>query len=442
MKHVGSGTRERVCVIGLGYIGLPTAAMLATTCVDVVGVDVNDGVIAKLENGELHAEEAGLDSLVKAARDSDRLQLSGTPVPADAFILCVPTPATPEHAADLSFVEAAARSILGVLRPGNLVILESTVPPTTTEHLLVPILEESGLTVERDGHGTTDGLLVVHCPERVIPGSVIRELKENARVIGGMSHNACEVAGQLYRRFVAGEIFFCDATTAEVVKLAENTFRDVNIALANELAGICERVGTDAWNVIRLANHHPRVSLHRPGPGVGGHCISIDPWFLVQSAPDRARLIRTARHVNADQPKLVVQQALEMVEDVAGRPSVVVLGLAYKGGVDDTRESPAIEVVHGLRDAGCDVRIVDPLVTAGFDGAASVEDGFAEADLAVLVADHGEFRELDPQVLGELMRGKRLLDTRCFLDHRRWSEAGFSIQVLGGGHTTVDAQPL
>jgi len=422
----------RVCVLGLGYIGLPTAAVLATSGCRVVGVDTNPAVIRILSEGSLHIEEPDLHVLVDDARDSGRLELATRPEEADVFILCVQTPLTKERQADLSYLESATRSIVPYLRAGNLVVLESTVPPLTTANVIVPILEESGLPVDREGSSEVGELFVVHCPERVIPGHVIQEIVSNARVLGGLSRKAAEQAQELYSIFVEGDLLITDATCAEVVKLAENTHRDVNIALANEMARICEAVNVDVWEVLRLANRHPRVSFLSPGPGVGGHCISIDPWFLVQAAGDVARLIRTARNINDDQPEVVLSVIREMTSGVTN-PKVALLGLAYKGNVDDTRESPALRLISRLRADGFELALVDPHVAQFDPEVVTPASAFEEADLAVVLAAHNEFRTLDPHGLGAKMRHRGLLDTRNCLPVDLWESAGFTVRRLGDG---------
>ena len=428
-----------LCVVGLGYIGLPTAAMFATHGFQVIGVDTNPRVVETLSAGALHIREPGLETLVQAAVKSGNLRVTTQPAPADAFIIAVPTPLrhdTPRHAsdglnghaapgpapdrrasragADLSNVIAAGESIVPHLRPGSLVVLESTVPPRTTLDVLVPILARSGLPLSttEDGRSTDGELHVAHCPERVLPGRILEELVGNARVIGGVSQHAAELAHDLYARFVQGEIILTDATTAELVKLAENTFRDVNIALANELALVAEQVGVDVWETIDLANHHPRVNILKPGPGVGGHCIAVDPWFIAQAAPDVTPLIQTARGVNDARPSRVVELVRQAAGTVA-RPTVACLGLTYKADVDDIRESPSIEVVSLLQRAGCVVRAYDPLVPLGtIDGQVpSLRAAIEAADVVVLLTDHSEFRQLAPDIL-TLLENRAVVDTR------------------------------
>lgn len=416
---------NKICVLGLGYIGLPTASVLATHGFKVVGVDVNEKVIARLQQGEPHIKEPGLRTLVRAAVKSGNLVPRIRPEEADAFIIAVPTPVTPQKQADLSFVKAAAENIVPVLRRGNLVVLESTCPPGTTRDFLAPILAESGLTVGEE-------VFVAYCPERVLPGRILKEIVENDRIIGGINPQSAEKAKHLYSTFVEGKLHLTDATTAEMVKLVENIYRDVNIALANELAAACEELGVDAWEVIELANRHPRVSLHRPGPGVGGHCLPVDPWFVVEKLPTQARLIKLSREINDEQPTRVFGLIAEMTADVPG-PKVAVLGVSYKGNVDDTRESPARVVIRLLEERGYAVAAHDPYVEEFEHGLVGIEEALRGADCAVVMTDHDCYRHLDPAALGGLMRNKRILDTRRVLDAPAWRSAGFWVRVLGSG---------
>lgn len=438
---------KRICVLGLGYIGLPTAAILATHGFAVTGVDVNSHIIDVINNGGIHIEEPGLSALVEAAIKSENLLVSTKPERADAFIIAVPTPLRAEEQrdgraeeqrstgelssaprykrADLRYVESAAESIAPVLGKGNLVILESTVPPKTTEELLTPILEESGLRAGEDFY-------VAHCPERVLPGNMLREIIENDRIIGGINSVSAEKAKELYSSFVAGKIHLTNATTAELAKVMENTYRDVNIALANELSRICMKLGVNVWEVIKLANKHPRVSLLQPGPGVGGHCLSVDPWFVVEQAPQEAQLTHLSREINDSQSRFVVDMIDEMVKGIAS-PKVTVLGVAYKANVDDSRESPAITIIDGLKERGYDVGIYDPHVKSFKHELSRLEETFQGSDCAVLVTDHDEFRNLSEKDLGSLMRTKQIIDTRHILDLEEWQKAGFRVRLLGRG---------
>jgi UDP-N-acetyl-D-mannosaminuronic acid dehydrogenase len=333
---------KKICVLGLGYVGLPTACMFAVQGHKVVGVDVKPGLVEAIGKGEVHIEEAGLKTMLQAAINSRNLVTRSGAEPADVFIISVPTPLGPDKKAELSYVEQAGQSIARVLAPGNLVILESTVPPGTTAIFLCEILSKSGLKPGVDFH-------VAHSPERVLPGNVFTELVKNDRVIGGVTKHSAEAARDLYKSFVEGEIFLTDATTAEMVKLVENTFRDVNIALANELAQLAAENNVDIFEIISLANRHSRVKVHQPGPGVGGHCIPIDPWFIVEKSENSGGLIRHAREINDGVPARIVQ----IVDEVIGNGTtakICIWGVTYKGNVDDTRETPAYPILAALKE--------------------------------------------------------------------------------------------
>lgn len=416
---------KSVCVMGLGYIGLPTAAILASNGFKVLGVDVDQRVVDTVNSGNIHIEEPGLHTVVKAAIGSGNLRASTKPESCEAFILAVPTPLTDDKKADMKFVESSAEMVVPYLQPGCLVVLESTSPPATCRDLLIPILEKSGLKVGRD-------LYLAHCPERVLPGKILKELIQNDRVIGGIDAASAERAREIYATFVEGQIFMTDATTAETVKLVENTFRDVNIALANELALVCERMGIDFWEVARLANRHPRVNVHSAGPGVGGHCISVDPWFIVEKSPEQAQLIHLSRQRNDSMPEHVADKIMSLIGGTE-KPKVVALGLTYKGNVDDLRESPSIHVVELLQARGVEVAVYEPHVQQCKFALSAPEEAFHGADCVVLLTDHDEYRALDPRVCGRTMRRMTLFDTRCFLDHEAWRTAGFHVVIHGSG---------
>lgn len=429
---------DRICVLGLGYIGLPTASTFAAHGVEVVGVDVNSQVIATLRRGDLHIQEPGLRETFEAALHSGRLTFSEKPVEADAFIIAVPTPFHEDRVgesngkqyklADLRAVLSAAEAIVPVLRKGNLVVLESTSPPRTTVDLVQPILEKSGLKGGQD-------FLLAYSPERVLPGQIIRELVENARVIGGIDPVSAQAGRDLYAVFVKGQIVLTDATTAEMVKLMENTYRDINIAIANEFSRLAERFGVDVWEAIATANLHPRVKILSPGPGVGGHCISVDPWFFVEAAPDLADLIYTARQVNDSQPRFALKLIERGLGSLAGR-RIAVLGLAFKPDVDDLRESPAAEVVHLLQEAGAQVRAFEPLRPEGLPGivcVASLEEAVRQAECVVLLVHHTQFVTLDPAELARLTPARLAIDMRNVWDPAAWEAAGFTLLRLGVG---------
>jgi UDP-N-acetyl-D-mannosaminuronic acid dehydrogenase len=417
----------KICVLGLGYIGLPTASIFATHGAVVVGVDINPQIVRTLQNGELHIHEPGLRTLVQSALESGNLSIHSTPTEAEAFIIAVPTPFYEDKRADMRAVTAATEAIVPHLQPGNLVVLESTSPPRTTVDLVAPILERSGLKAGVDFH-------LAYSPERVLPGQIIRELVENARVIGGIDAASAEAGRDLYALFVRGEIVLTDATTAEMVKLMENTTRDVNIAIANEFARLADRFGVDVWEAIALANRHPRINILRPGPGVGGHCISVDPWFLVEAAPDLTPLILAARQVNDGQPHFTAALVERAVEALAGK-RIAALGLAFKPDVDDLRESPAIEVAQLLAKAGAQVRAYEPFKpeaqVPGVTTTPTLAEALTGAEALVLLVQHSEFKQLDPQQAAALTPARLAIDTVNGWPRPAWEAAGFRVVKLG-----------
>jgi UDP-N-acetyl-D-mannosaminuronic acid dehydrogenase len=392
-----------VCVVGLGYIGLPTAATLASRGIEVIGVDINPQVVKAVNAGQPYFSEPDLDMLLRAATTLGKLRATSQPEPADAFMITVPTPFNADRSPNLDYIDAAVDAIAPALVSGNVVILESTSPVGTTERLACQLARlRPDLCFPSERHPEPLDVHVAHCPERVLPGRMVRELIENDRIIGGMTEACAEHAEALYRIFLQGRLFRTDAPTAELVKLAENAFRDVNIAFANELSLICDQLGLNIWRVIELANRHPRVGILQPGPGVGGHCIPVDPWFIVASAPERTRLIRTAREVNDAKPKFVVAQIRERAERFK-RPVIACLGLTYKPDVDDLRESPAIEIAMELARAGREkILIADPNLTALPDGLAALSnvslcdtlEAVRHADIVALLVAHSRFRKI------------------------------------------------
>jgi UDP-N-acetyl-D-mannosaminuronic acid dehydrogenase len=416
---------RKICILGLGYIGLPTASMLAAHGFHVVGVDSDENVVETMSNGEVHIKEPGLETLVQAALNSKRMDVKREPEAADVFIICVPTPINEDtKEPDLSYVTSAAESILPHLSPDNLVILESTVPPLTTQNMVIPILERNGLKAG-------ENLFVAYCPERVLPGKILTELVKNNRIIGGIDPRSARMAKDIYNTFVEGEIHTTDIATAEMVKLMENTFRDVNIALANEFLKVADKMGIDVWDAIALANRHPRVDIHSPGPGVGGHCIAVDPWFLVDVGRDATSLIKTARKTNDDMPGFVVDAVDAELESVE-RPVVTIFGVAYKGNVGDTRLSPALDVISLLRQKGYDVRLFDPLVEGFQHELLPLEEAVSGSDCIVVLADHRAFNFMDHEVILSKMRHPRVIDTKNCLSPL-WKKAGFTVRILGHG---------
>jgi len=427
----------KICVLGLGYIGLPTASTFATHGIQVVGVDVNPNVLATLRRGEIHIHEPGLRETLEAALKTGNLTINETPREADAFIIAVPTPFHEDKygdyngkqykLADMRAVTSAAESIVPVLRKGNLVVLESTSPPCTTLELLVPILEKSSLKAGIDFY-------LAYSPERVLPGQILRELIENARVIGGITPESAAVGRDLYAIFVKGKIITSDATTAEMVKLMENTYRDVNIAIANEFARLADRFGVDIWEAISIANLHPRVKILSPGPGVGGHCISVDPWFFVETAPDLSSLIYAARRVNDSQPNFVLELVKKAVGSLKGK-NIAALGLAFKPDVDDIRESPAVEVIHLLQAEGANVKAFEPFKPnadlPGVTAVPSLAAALKDAAVVILLVNHTELRALTPEKLVTMTPARILVDTVNGWAGKDWKAAGFNIHSLG-----------
>lgn len=428
----------KVCVMGLGYIGFPTACVMAQAGHEVLGVDINQALIDKVKTGGLHiVNEDGLEALAQSVMQSGRLRVSTSPEPADVYIIAVPTPfrqhahtgslrvelerPETEYQADLAYVASATRAIAQVVAPGNLVVVESTVPPHTTDGVVLSALTEAGVDTSR--------LLFAHAPERVLPGNIVHELVYNNRIVGGMTPEAGRAAAEFYRTFVKGQVVLTDATTAELVKLMENTFRDVNIALANEFARVCEHLGVDVWEAIALANLHPRVNFLRPGPGVGGHCIAVDPYFVVEAAPELTRLIQAARKVNRRMPLHVMELYAELTRGHLVR-KVVVLGASYKANVGDDRESPALEVAHLLAETGVEVAVHDPYVEAYN---VDLDRLFEQADAVLLLTDHKVYQEIDPTHVAKVVKQRLLLDTRGHLKADAWRQAGFQVVQLGSG---------
>jgi UDP-N-acetyl-D-mannosaminuronic acid dehydrogenase len=420
---------NKLCILGLGYIGLPTASTFATHGLQVIGVDTNPRVVEGLLNEHIHIHEPGLSTVVQAAIRSGNLHVRSTPEPADAFIIAVPTPFFEENKkADMRCVVAATRSIVPHLRPGNLVILESTSPPRSTLELVAPILEQSGLKAGLDFY-------LAYSPERVLPGRILQELIENARVIGGINRLSAEAGRDLYRIFVRGEIIITEATTAEMVKLMENTYRDINIAVANEFSRLADRMGIDVWEAIEIANRHPRVNILKPGPGVGGHCISVDPWFLVEAAPDLASLIAMARKVNDDQPGFVVDLVRQALNGSVQGRRIAALGLSFKPDVDDFRESPAAAVVRLLSDSGALVSGYDPYLTdqhiPGVDLYKDLAPAVQDAELLLVLVAHKELCDLDIEQLKQLTPARLVVDTVNIFNNKGINEAGFIWHKLG-----------
>lgn len=420
---------NHICIVGLGYIGLPTASTFTARGIRVTGVDNNPDVVRSLKDGKVHIFEPGLGELAQTALRSGLLEVTTRPVEADAFIIAVPTPFYGEKKADLSYVHSAAEAIALVLKRGNLVVLESTSPPLTTRDHVLPILEKSGLNVGVD-------FMLAYSPERVLPGQILKELVENARVIGGIDRASAEAGRDLYQIFVKGEIILTDATTAEMVKLMENTSRDINIAIANEFSRLADRFGVDVWEAIQIANRHPRVKILNPGPGVGGHCVSVDPWFLVEAAPDITPLISTARKVNDGQPGFVLDMLQKRLGDLHGK-TIAVLGLAFKADVDDLRESPAVEVAYKCHQAGAKVMAFEPFKPDfkhdGISMTGSLVEVVEKADAVLLLVNHSQFRSIDASALKKQTPAQLVFDTVNGWDRAAFQNAGFKYYRLGDG---------
>lgn len=401
---------KNIVVMGLGYIGLPTASLLATKGHQVLGVDVNPTAVETINKGQIHILEPGLDILVKSAVLSGNLRAALQPTEADVFILAVPTPFKEDHKPDISCIETATHTIAPYVREGNLIVLESTSPVGTTERVRDILRDERPDLFAGSGPKHTSTIFLAHCPERVLPGQILNELVTNDRIIGGIDLPSREKAAEFYRSFVSGKVLVTDARTAEMAKLTENSFRDVNIAFANELSLICDRLGINVWELIELANRHPRVNILQPGPGVGGHCIAVDPWFIVDSAPEEAKLIRTARNVNDDKPKWVLDKVLAKAARFKD-PVIGCLGLAFKANIDDLRESPALDIVRALQAANVGrILACDPNINGGFDEIplAPLDQVVKTADMLLVLVDHEEFFQIDK----ELLKEKVVIDTR------------------------------
>lgn len=397
---------QTVSVIGLGYIGLPTAAVFAASNINVIGVDVNRHAVDTINRGEIHIIEPDLDGVVRDAVLNGKLRAQPIAEPADAFIIAVPTPFTgDDHAGDISYIKAASLGVAPVLKPGDLVILESTSPVGTTEQMAKWLAEVRPDLSFPHQAGQASDIRIAHCPERVLPGRIMKELVSNDRIIGGMTPLCAKAACALYRIFVEGECIETDVRTAEMCKLAENAFRDVNIAFANELSMICDRLAIDVWQLIRLANRHPRVDILQPGAGVGGHCIAVDPWFIVSTAPDLAHLLRSSRQVNDAKPDWVLAQVRKAAEHFSARhqgrqPIIAVLGLAFKPDIDDLRESPALRIAETLyAEHGDQLIVVEPHITElpfHLHGCVMAElpDAVEKADILVVLVKHRSFAAL------------------------------------------------
>lgn len=393
---------KNICVIGLGYIGLPTASLLSTKGYKVHGVDTSQQIVDTINEGHIHIVEPDLDILMKSAVQSGNLTAGLEPQKSDIFILAVPTPFKGKHQPDLSYVETATRMIAPYVETGNLIILESTSPVGTTEDIVAKIIKDAGHDIDKD-------IFIAHCPERVLPGRIIIELVQNDRIVGGINKTSTQKAVEFYNTFVSGEVLATDSRTAEMAKLTENSFRDVNIAFANELSIISDHENINVWRLIELANRHPRVNILQPGPGVGGHCIAVDPWFIVSRAPELAKLISTAREVNDYKPEWIIKK-VRCSADKFKRPVIGCLGLAFKADIDDLRESPSVGIVRQLLKENVGEIIISEPNLSRHDEFELLphEQVIARSDIVLLLVDHKEFRNLTAADMKE----KILIDTR------------------------------
>ena len=408
----------KMCVLGLGYIGLPTSLLFAQKH-EVIGVDVNSEIVNKLNNGELPFDEPGLYELFEKAKNNFSAKTGVEQ--SDVYLIAVQTPLEKSvKVADLNYVQSAAEMIYPHLKKDDLVILESTVPPGTSELVIIPILEKSGIK--------SGDFSFIHCPERAIPGNTIYEMVHNNRILGGLDKKSIERAKELYSSFVEGDLYETNLRTAELVKLMENSYRDINIALANEFAQIADECKINIWETITLANKHPRVNILRPGPGVGGHCISVDPWFLTEGTT-KCRIVSLARDINDSMPNYVLKIVREILKDI-NSPTITVLGVAYKGDVDDTRETPALKFIKLAVNEGYTVKVHDPHVKEFEYEILNLQEAVRDSDCIVLITDHSVFKQINPEDISTLMRNKNLVDTRNILPHERWKQAGFNIKIL------------
>lgn len=411
----------KLCVIGLGYIGLPTSAMFASHNCQVVGVDVKQDVVDLLNQGHIHIEEPGLEEVIRECVTAGSFRASTKPEEADAFIISVPTPNKEDEflSCDLTYVLEGVKSVVPYLKKGNTVIVESTIAPKSMDDSVKPVIENAGFVVGED-------VYLAHCPERVLPGKILYELTHNNRIVGGITPACTEHAANIYATFVEGEIIKTEAKTAELSKCMENTFRDVNIALANELAKICYELDINCLDVIEMANKHPRVNIHQPGPGVGGHCLAIDPYFIYARVPEQAKIIKLARDTNCSMPRYVFDKVKMLLQDIEN-PKVAVFGATYKGNVDDMRESPAMEIIALLQNGGINVAVYDPHVRRS--DFVELDQAVDQADLILVLVDHNEYKSLPHRELAKKMRHAVLFDTKNIVEKQQ--DSGLEIINYG-----------
>ena len=415
--------KKKICIVGLGYIGLPTATMFSCYGHKVIGVDVNEKVVNNINKGKIIIEEPNLEELVEDVVKKGNLIASISPKESDVFIISVPTPIKDDKTSDMSYVISATKSIVKYLKEGNVVVLESTSPVGTTEEVVKPIIEESGLKVGRD-------IMLGYCPERVIPGKIIYELKNNDRVIGGIDKKSAEEIRKIYKTIVDGNIYLTDCKTAELCKLMENTYRDVNIALSNELLLICDKLNINVWEVIEYSNKHPRVNLHTPGPGVGGHCLAVDPWFIIEKEPELSNIIKSSRLLNDSMPEYVYNKIDKILQKDKSK-KITILGITYKANTDDMRESPIIKLIDKLLKNNYNVKVFDPYIKDFQINCQSILEACKDSDLLILGVNHDYFKNLPLDEIKTTMKGNLILDTRNFLDKEEVEKSGFIYKLLG-----------
>lgn len=407
----------------MGYIGLPTATMFSCYGHKVIGVDVNEKVVNNINKGKIIIEEPNLEELVEDVVKKGNLIASISPKESDVFIISVPTPIKDDKTSDMSYVISATKSIVKYLKEGNIVVLESTSPVGTTEEVVKPIIEESGLKVGRD-------IMLGYCPERVIPGKIIYELKNNDRVIGGIDKKSAEEIRKIYKTIVDGNIYLTDCKTAELCKLMENTYRDVNIALSNELLLICDKLNINVWEVIEYSNKHPRVNLHTPGPGVGGHCLAVDPWFIIEKEPELSNIIKSSRLLNDSMPEYVYNKIDKILQKDKSK-KITILGITYKANTDDMRESPIIKLIDKLLKNNYNVKVFDPYIKDFQINCQSILEACKDSDLLILGVNHDYFKNLPLDEIKTTMKGNLILDIRNFLDKEEVEKSGFIYKLLG-----------
>lgn len=415
--------KKKICIVGLGYIGLPTATMFSCYGHKVIGVDVNEKVVNNINKGKIIIEEPNLEEIVEDVVKKGNLIASISPKESDVFIISVPTPIKDDKTSDMSYVISATKSIIKYLKEGNIVVLESTSPVGTTEEVVKPIIEESGLKVGRD-------IMLGYCPERVIPGKIIYELKNNDRVIGGIDKKSAEEIRKIYKTIVDGNIYLTDCKTAELCKLMENTYRDVNIALSNELLLICDKLNINVWEVIEYSNKHPRVNLHTPGPGVGGHCLAVDPWFIIEKEPELSNIIKSSRLLNDSMPEYVYNKIDKILQKDKSK-KITILGITYKANTDDMRESPIIKLIDKLLKNNYNVKVFDPYIKDFQINCQSILEACKDSDLLILGVNHDYFKNLPLDEIKTTMKGNLILDTRNFLDKEEVEKSGFIYKLLG-----------